>query len=292
MQLETQGPHSAARLLRKVAVLLGVVTLSVVASAPARADLLQKIKDRGYITIGTEARYAPFEFIEKGKIVGYDRDLLAHVMEGLPKVQVKTLDLPWQGLLPGLAQGKLDFVVTAISVTKERAARYAVTVPVADATVAFVKRAGDDAIKESKDVIGKVVGTQIGSGQLKSTQEYDATLKKQYGKGIGEIKQYVGFDEAYADLLNRRTDAVAQSLPPLLYLQKQHPASYKVIVPPFGPKLYFSWAGRNDADSKTLVEFFNSRLKELNHNGVMKKLEEKWFGFTMDVPDHSPAPTM
>jgi polar amino acid transport system substrate-binding protein len=292
MGMETFEPNRITCLLQKAAFVVGTITLCAAASAPAHADLLQKIKDRGYITIGTEARYAPFEYIDKGKIVGYDRDLLDKVMEGLPKVKVKTLDLPWQGLLPGRAQGKLDFVVTAISVTKERASRYAVTVPVADATVAFVKRADDGAIKESKDIVGKVVGTQIGSGQLKSTQEYDETLKKKYGKGIAEIKQYVGFDEAYADLLNRRTDAVAQSLPPLLYLQKQHPTSYKVILPPFGPKLYFSWAGRNDADSKTLVEFFNNRLKELNHNGTMKKLEEKWFGFTMEVPDHSPTPTM
>lgn len=276
---------------RAISILI-IASSCLVMSFTAHADLLQKIKDRGYIIIGTEARYAPFEYIKKGKIVGYDRDLLHRIMEDLPNVKVETRDLPWQGLLPGLAQGKLDFVVTAISVTKARYSRYALTAPIADATVAFLKRAGDDSIKKPEDIIGKTVGTQIGSGQLKATEVYNKKLNNEYGKGIGSIKQYVSFDEAYADLLNHRIEAVGQSLPPLLYLQKQHPDDYKVVMPPYGPKMYFSWGGRKDEDSQSLVDFFNKRIKELNNDGTMKKLQEKWFGFAMDVPDHLPKPTM
>lgn len=292
MTINTTKRSATRRLTGRVISLLSMASLCLVISLPAQADLLQKIKDRGYIIIGTEARYAPFEYIKSGKIVGYDRDLLHQIMEALPNVEVKTRDLPWQGILPGLAQGKLDFVVTAISVTKARAKRYALTVPVANATVALLKRAGDDSINSSKDVIGKIVGTQIGSGQLKATQEYNEKLKQKYGKGMAAIKQYVSFDEAYADLLNHRIDVVGQSLPPLLYVQKQHPKNYKVIMPPFGPKMYFSWAGRKGEDSQSLVDFFNKRLKKLNNDGTMKKLQEKWFGFAMEVPDYLPKPTM
>lgn len=256
----------------------------------AHADLLQDIKDKGEIVIGTEARYAPFEYIEKGKIVGYDRDLLAEVMKALPDVKVDTHDLPWQGILPGLSQKKLDFVVTAVSVTSERYDKYAMTSPVADATVALVKRASDDSIQKSEDVVGKVVGTQTGTGQLLSTQDYNKKLKEKFGEGMAKINEYVSFDEIYADLTNGRIDAAAQSLPPLLYLQKQHPDKYKVITPPFGPKFYFSWVGRKDDDSKTLVEFFNKRLIELRADGTMQKLQEKWFGFPMETPDVLPEP--
>lgn len=261
-------------------------------SGIARADLLQNIKDKGTIVIGTEARYAPFEFIEHGEIVGYDRDLLVEIMKGLPGVKVETHDLPFQGILPGLSQGKLDFVVTAVSVTNERYEKYAMTSPIADATVAFAKRANDNTIKKPEDVVGKIVGTQTGTGQLLATQDFDKKLKKKFGKGMAGIKEYVSFDEVYADLTNRRIDVAAQSLPPLLYLQKQHPDKYKVIEPPFGPKFYFSWAGRKDNGSKSLVEFFNKRIIALRGDGTMKKLQEKWFGFAMETPDVLPKPTL
>ena len=69
----------------------------------ANADLLAKIKERGEFIVGTEARFPPFEFVKDGKIVGYSTDIMAHIMKALPGVKLKRLDLPWQGILPGLA---------------------------------------------------------------------------------------------------------------------------------------------------------------------------------------------
>src|SRR5438477_12317945 len=53
-------------------VLLGAA-LAAALSAPAAsaADLLEKIKAEKVIIVATEARFAPFEFVEDGKIVGY-----------------------------------------------------------------------------------------------------------------------------------------------------------------------------------------------------------------------------
>ena len=71
-------------------------TLALLASIPSQAqdgDLLARIKAKKEIVIGTEARYAPFEYIENGKIVGYDADLMKYVLETIPEVKVKQLDL-------------------------------------------------------------------------------------------------------------------------------------------------------------------------------------------------------
>jgi ABC-type amino acid transport substrate-binding protein len=46
--------------------------------------------------IATEARYAPFEMLEDGKIVGLGKDILTEVMKGLPGVKVVQLDIPFQ----------------------------------------------------------------------------------------------------------------------------------------------------------------------------------------------------
>ncbi|WP_413692251.1 hypothetical protein [Psychromonas sp. KJ10-2] len=51
----------------------------------AQADLLDDIKQKGEIVIATEARYAPFEMLEDGKIVGYGKDILDQILKDLTR---------------------------------------------------------------------------------------------------------------------------------------------------------------------------------------------------------------
>ncbi|RWF28132.1 MAG: amino acid ABC transporter substrate-binding protein, partial [Mesorhizobium sp.] len=62
-------------------------TLSLLAAAPllfstamAHAGLVDDIKQRGTIVVGTEAAFEPFEFVKDGQIVGYNKDILDYVV--------------------------------------------------------------------------------------------------------------------------------------------------------------------------------------------------------------------
>src|SRR5690606_38074353 len=99
-----------------------------------QADLLATVKERGVLTVATEARFPPFEFVKDGKIVGYSSDIMEHILKELPNVEYKQLDLPWQGILPGLAAKRFDYVVTSVTATKERYEKYHLSLPIADAT--------------------------------------------------------------------------------------------------------------------------------------------------------------
>jgi polar amino acid transport system substrate-binding protein len=208
-----------------------------------------------------------------------------HILaKSLPGVKVKQLDLPFQGILPGLDAKKFDFVVTAVTVNKQRIEHFGFTAPVAESTVALLKRAGDDAIKTPDDLSGKVVGSQAGSGQLQVLQSFDQALRASGKPGIKEIKQYVAFDEAYADLASRRLDGVAQSLSNLGPLIKTRPGVFATLPEMIGPQTFFGWVGRKDADSASLVKLISDGIIEANRDGTMKELQQKWFGFTMTVP--------
>lgn len=254
-------------------------------------DLLEQIKEKKEIVIATEAAFKPYEYIEDGKIVGYDKDLLDFIMEDLPDVKVTQIDVPWASVLPGLAVKKFDFVVTVVGITRERYDNFALTYPIGDGTVSLLKRAGDDAVSHPDDISGKVVGSQTGSSQLRALQKYDEKLKKEGKPGVKEIKEYVTFDEAYADLAAKRTDAVAQSISSLSSVVQERPDVFEIIMEPtIGPKAYFSWVGRKDEESKPLVDFFNKRIEEASTSGKMKELQMKWFGFEMPVPAMVPEP--
>ena len=273
-----------------IALVVAVAASFGVSSGPANADLLDEIKERGEFIVGTEARFPPFEFVEDGEIVGYSTDIMEHVMKALPEVKLTRLDLPWQGILPGLAAAKFDYVVTSVTVTKERYEKYALSLPIADATMALVKRKGDDSIMAPEDIAGHRVGSQAGSAQLQALEAFAEGLSSA-GEGVEEIKTYVDFNEAFADLAAGRISAVCNSLPNLLELVRARPDTFEMVLPTFGPKKYFSWAGRKDAESASLVAFMDEQLAMLNESGVLTELQEKWFGGPMDLPsDALPVP--
>jgi polar amino acid transport system substrate-binding protein len=138
-----------------------------------------------------------------------------------------------------------------------------------------------------------VVGSQTGSGQLQVLQAFDAKLKAEGKPGIKEIKQYVSFDEAYADLASGRLDGVAQSLANLGPLIKARPGLFATLAQPLGPQTYFGWVGRKDEDSAALVKLVSDGIARAQQDGTLKKLQEKWFGFTMELPtDAMPQPAI
>ena len=95
---------------------LTAFAVSALIAVGAQAETtLEKIKRTGTVTVGTEAAFPPFEFVENGKIVGYGKDILDYIIADLG-VELVQLDLPWQGILPGVLAGKFDFVATTVIV--------------------------------------------------------------------------------------------------------------------------------------------------------------------------------
>ncbi|TBA34837.1 transporter substrate-binding domain-containing protein [Rhizobium ruizarguesonis] len=258
--------------------------IALAAPVASAAELLEKIKTDKVFTVATEARFAPFEFVEDSKIVGYSADIMAEIMKALPGVELKRLDLPWQGILPGLAASRFDYVVTSVTVTPERMKAYHLSAPIADATMAVLKRKGDTDIAKPEDIAGKPVGSQAGSAQLAALEKFVGELKAG-GKGDATISTYTDFSEAYADLGTGRIKAVINSLPNLLEAARQRPDVFEVVLPTFGAKTYFSWAGRNDAQSASLNALMDAELVKLNKSGKLGELQKKWFGATMELPE-------
>src|SRR5271154_7188896 len=145
------------RFQASVAAILAVAVLGAAsAPTPASAGLLDEIKKKGQVVVGTEAAYYPFEFIENGKIVGYDKDIVDAIIKSWG-FKMEQLDLPFAGILPGLLQKKFDFVATALLINPERAKRYAFTMPIAQVKVGLLKRKGDAKVKSVDDLTGLTI---------------------------------------------------------------------------------------------------------------------------------------
>ncbi|WP_279357976.1 transporter substrate-binding domain-containing protein [Methylobacterium indicum] len=269
---------------------LAVLLLAASGSRTRAEDLLSRVEAKKVLTVGTEARFPPFEFVQDGKIVGYSADIMAEIMKALPGVALDRLDLPFQGILPGLAAKRFDYVVTSVTVTRERYDAYRLSLPIADATMAVLKRKGDATLAKPEDIAGKVVGSQTGSAQFAALERLAGTLAAEK-KPVRGLKSYVDFGDAYADLAAGRIQAVVNSLPNLLEAVRQRPDVFEVVLPTFGPKTYFAWAGRKDPDSERFEALVDAELAKLNRSGKLAELQRKWFGAAMDLPaDALPVP--
>jgi polar amino acid transport system substrate-binding protein len=275
---------------RVLGLLAGAACLGLLVLQPAFAETtLEKIKRTGELTVGTEAAFPPFEFVQDGKIVGYGPDILAEVVKGLGVTKLNQLDLPWQGILPGVLAGKFDFVATTVGINEERAKRYAYTLPIADGIPYAMKRKGD-AIAAVGDLNGKVVATQLASSTEPVARAVDAKLKAAGGTGFKELKLFTAFPESYVALANGDVDAVIQSLPSLAVLVKERPDVFDLAMPTpvDGGYTFLAWVTR--PDDKDLRDAISAIIRTMRDDGRLGALQKKWFGFEMKIPDSGYLP--
>lgn len=264
---------------------LAAAALSAALFPALAEDALTRVKAAGTLKVGTETAFAPFDFIdEAGTHTGLNVDAFAEIGKELG-VKIEWVELPWDGVLPGLEAGQFDMVAGPATITKARLERYRFLSPVAEATVAFLKGKSETGITKPEDLAGKVVGAGKATAQLAQVQEYSKSLPTPI-----ETREYVSFNEAYADLAAGRIAAVGNSLPNISFVASKQPEQFEVVLPPFGKKSYFGFIGTKKPDDQALLDAVQAALVKMKADGRMAALQEKWFGTKFDTPDEVPEP--
>ena len=264
---------SPGKMLSLAACFASLALAGIVFSTAPRAATLEEIKKRGYMVVATEDDFRPFEFVKDGKPTGFDNEMLEELRKYLP-FEVRQEIIPWTGLLAGVSTGKYDAAVTAAIITKERTKSLDFTMPIADATHYFVKRKGDDSIKDIKDLAGKPLGVQAGSALLGRLPELAGMIEKTGGK-MGKVVEYTSYPEAYQDLALKRTDFVVNTIINVKALVAEKPNVFEVGLPVSG-KSYPAWALAKG--NSELLALINAFMTAKRADGTVAKLQEKWFG--------------
>ena len=252
----------------------------------AHATDVAEIKAHGKAVVGTEAAYAPFEFIQDGKIVGYDKDILDRIIANWG-VTLEQIDVPFAGILAGLDQKKFDFVATALIMNPDRVVKYAFTLPVARGDVVFVQLKGSHKMKSVDDLSGLVVGSVTPPSGTAMVLTHHNDKLKESGKGAADILRFPSTPETFLALANGQIDCLIQNdLVEQQAMQKQ-PDTFE-IVGAVGEPFYVGWAARGD-DTK-LRDEISGEIRKLRDSGELAPLQEKWFGHKMEIPDSGYLP--
>ncbi|MEM1346410.1 MAG: transporter substrate-binding domain-containing protein [Pseudomonadota bacterium] len=262
------------------------LALPFIARPAAAAATFAKIKEAGVLRIGCEATYPPFTFRDGGEIVGYDVDLAAVMCETLG-VEAEFIDTQWSGIIPALYAGRFDMIMSSMSYRKERLEKVAFSIPYAEASQALLIRAEDAGeITAISGMTGKVLGVKLGSPGESMKDELSAEIAAAAGAGFSDVKIYDDHPAAYLALSQGSVDGVLNTLPTLGQVMKDRPGAYALVRPVGKP----NWAGLAARMEDTeLVAFLDTELTRLKENGEIYALQEKWFGFEMDLADEIPS---
>jgi ABC-type amino acid transport substrate-binding protein len=256
----------AHRISRRAFVAAGSVLLAPGMIKAETTSTLDKIRHAGVMVIGNGGAFPPFEFVEDGKLVGFDHDLgeeLCKRMSVKPEWQI----MDFAGLIPALTSARVDILITALTKTEERAARIAFSNSYYQTGIAAAFRP-ETSVVEPQDLAGKIVGVQTGTAGEKFVR--DSYLDK-----VKELKNYPEFPLALRDLEIGRVEVVVNTIPVLRYNLAQ---SNKANL-----KLSKVWDSRDigintrPADSDLLAEI-NHQLDAMRTDGFLKNDDAKWFG--------------
>lgn len=214
------------------------------------------------IFVGTNAEFAPFEYLEDGKTVGFDMDLIAAISKEIG-VEMEIKDMSFDGLLPALQANKVDMIIAGMTATEER--KKAVNFSEAYYKANQVIITGEDAedISKFEGLKGKKVGVILGfTGDIVAS-EIDGVDVKKYNAGYASIM----------DLKAGKIDAVVLDGEPAKNFVKNNKGIK--ITSATGEKEEYAMAVSKD--NPELLEKINTALVTLKEDGTYDELLKKWF---------------
>jgi len=231
-----------------------------------------KLVEPGYLTVGSDIAYPPFEFTDEktGEYTGFDIDLMKEIAKRMG-LEAKFVNTAWDGIIPGLLAHKYDVICSAMTITEERAKQVDFSDPYFEARQVIITRADVTEINDVDDLNGKVVAVQQGT-----TGDFAAERLKDE-KGIQlEIKRFEGTPEALMAVQKGDADAAIIDNFVAYIAAKENPGIYRVIESDeFAPEYYGIAVSK---DNSALLEKINEVLKEIKEDGTYDEIYNKWFG--------------
>jgi polar amino acid transport system substrate-binding protein len=264
---------SPARSPRPLPFLAAAATLGVLAATTActstevSGDGGKEISlvTAGKLSTCTHLPYAPFQFKEGNKIVGFDVDLVDLVAEELD-VDQRIVDTPFEGIQSGedLNASKCDIAAAGMTINDVREKNLDFTDPYFDATQALMVKKGKD-ISSLEDLKGKKLGVQ------------QSTTGAEYAQKNADGTELVQFEDLALLLTAVKTGQVDAGINDngVLYdYVKENPDTEVTTEFDTGEQYGLGVRTGNDALRKKI----NSVLKEARSDGRYDKIYKKWFG--------------
>ncbi len=258
--VRTRPPST--RLLAAVSLAAALAVLLAAGCGKKGEGTLARIRREGTLRVGTDATYPPFESIDPAsrEVVGFDADMMRAIGKSLG-VRVEFLVVPFDGILAALKSGKYDAVISALTITEDRAREVLFSAPYYAAGQSIVVRGGSP-IRAETDLPGKRIGVQLGTTGEREAHKISGA----------DVVSFDAIGAAFIDLANGRLDAVIADTPTAALFSADHP-EIALVGAPITRESYGIAMRKADLDLKGAVD---GAIQALDRDGTVSMLREKW----------------
>ncbi len=240
---------------------LTVVTLAV----PVTAETIR---------VGMSGGYFPFTFVKQDELQGFEVDLM-NALAAKTGDTVEFSTMSFSGLIGALESGRIDTIANQITITPDRAAKFAFSQPyVYDGAQVVVKKGNETDITGVESLKGRTVAVNLGSN-------FEQLLRELPFADEIDIRTYESNIEQ--DTALGRVDAFVMDRVSSAQVIKESPLPLALAGEPFS-EIQNALPFRNDAEGKALRDRLDAALTELKADGTLKAISEKWLGQDVTEP--------
>lgn len=249
-----------------ITVMLFTLLAFGISSTASAADLLEQIREKGFITIAMEGTWAPWTYHDENDVlVGYDVEV-GQKIAGRLGVEPKFIEGAWDGLLAGLEVGRYDIMINGVGITPEREKKYDFSMPYAYNKPVVIVREDNDEISSMEDLKGKRTANTITSTFAEVAEKYGAEVI-----GVDDLNQTLEL------VLSGRINATLNTEVTFYDYMKAHPDSGLKIAAYGSEVTSIGIPVRKGEESASLLAAINDALADMAETGELSELSVKYF---------------
>ena len=196
-----------------------LTSLAIILSACGQKEEGKSGKDTKNVKplrVVTDAAYAPFEYMDGDKIVGFDIDVVTAVAKEAG-YELKVEHVGWDPIFVEIESKRADLAVSSITINDDRKQSYDFTNPYFLSTNKILV-SSDSKIQSAEDLKGKMIAVQSGTTG-------DIAVEKIMGKNNKDIKKFDNNNLAIQELLQGGAEAVVSDNGVIEDICKKQPRS-------------------------------------------------------------------
>ncbi len=232
------------------------------------APVLDRIVKKGELVVGTAASMPPLNMTTKeGEIIGFEIDIAAYMAEAMG-VNLRIEAIPFSDLLAALESGKIDMVLSGMTITAQRNLKVAFVGPYFVSGKAFLTK--------DKNIAAAKEGSEINSPDRTLVALKGSTSQAFVEEVITQAKLLTtdNYDDAVAMVIEGKADALVADYPICAVSVMRYPDEGLISI--FTKLTYEPIGIAVPAGDPMLVNWVENFLRNLVGSGRMEALAASW----------------
>lgn len=255
-----------------LAALLGAGACATADSASTRSPtspVLERITEAGELRVGLSGNQPPFNMKDKdGRLVGLDVDVVSAMALSMG-VKLRFVEMPFKELLPALESGKVDIVVSGLTITPRRNMRVAFVGP-------YVV-SGKSVLTQSERLEADATLGDLDRSDMKVVVLAGSTSESFARRAFprARIETADAYDGAVQMVLSEQADAFVADRPILVVTMMKNPdedlriSNTPLTIEPIGIAV--------SAGDPLWLNFLQNTLGAMEAAGLLADFEQRWF---------------